>query len=140
MSTLIDQLLQADVKKVTELPTAKYEVKRLSKLLKAKFEMELCAIPAKRYTEIQQNSVDLGRKGNVKDLKMFNLQALTLIDGIKEPSMKNPELLRYYSAATPKDLVAKLFLSGEIADIYGKINELSGYEPDTDETEKTVKN
>jgi hypothetical protein len=140
MSTLIDQLLQADVQKISELPTAKYEVKRLSKLLKTKFEMELTAIPAKRYTEIQQNGIDIGRKGDVKTVKVFDMQVLALIDGIKDPSLKNPELQKHFSAATPKELVPKLFLAGEIADIYGKINELSGYESDTEKTDEKIKN
>lgn len=137
--SLIDRLLQADVKKLTELPTAKYEVKRLTKKLSGKFELELQAIPAKRYSEIQRNGVEMNNKGGFKDIKVFDMQALTLIDGIKEPSLKDKRLLEYYSAATPKELVSKMFMAGEIADIYSKIQELSGYETEED-TDKEIKN
>ena len=130
--SLIDKLLQADAKKITELPTAKYEVKRLSTLLNTKFELELQAIPAKRYSEIQRNGVDI-KKGNVKDVKVFDMQTLTIIDGIKDPSMKDKRLLDHFNVITPKELVGKIFLAGEISDIRGKIEELSGYEPEDDE-------
>lgn len=138
--SLIDKLLQADARKITELPTAKYEVKRLSKALNTKFELELMAIPAKRYSEIQRNAVDFSGKGGVKDIKVYDMQSLTLIDGIREPSLKTPELLKHFNAATPKELVEKLFLAGEIADIYGKIQKLSGYEADETDTDEEIKN
>lgn len=137
--SLIDKLLQADVRKLTELPTKKYEVKRLSKELKSKFELELQAIPAQRYSEIQRNGVEMSAKGGVKDVKIYDMQTLTLIDGIKEPSLKDKSLLAHFGAVTPKELVGKLFLAGEIADIYNEINELSGYEKD-EETDEEIKN
>lgn len=138
--SLLDKLLQADAKKLTELPTKKHEVKRLSDALKTKFELELSAIPAKRYSEIQKNAVDFGGKGGVKDIKVFEMQSLTLIDGVKEPSLKNPELLKHFGVVTPKELVSKLFLAGEIADIYGEIQKLSGYEDDENEADEEIKN
>ena len=137
--SLIDKLLQADVRKLTELPTKKYEVKRLSKELKSKFELELQAIPAQRYAEIQRNGVEMSNKGGVKNIKLYDMQTLTLIDGIKEPSLKDKSLLSHFGAVTPKELVGKLFLAGEIADIYNEINELSGYEKD-EETDEEIKN
>ncbi|MGL5206021.1 MAG: phage tail assembly chaperone [Acidaminococcaceae bacterium] len=137
--SLIDKLLQADVRKLTELPTKKYEVKRLSKELKSKFELELQAIPAQRYSEIQRNGVEMSAKGGVKNIKLYDMQTLTLIDGIKEPSLKDKSLLAHFNAVTPKELAGKLFLAGEIADIYNEINELSGYEKD-EETDEEIKN
>jgi Phage XkdN-like protein. len=138
--SLIDKLLQVDARKLTELPTKKHEVKRLSDVLKTKFDLELSAIPAQRYAEIQKNGVDFSNKGGFKDIKVYDMQTLTLIDGIKEPSLKNPELLKHFGAVTPKELVGKLFLAGEIADIYAEIQELSGYETDKDEADEEIKN
>jgi hypothetical protein len=138
--SLIDKLLQADAKKITELPHKKYEVKRLSKALKTDFTLDLSAIGSKRYAEIQKTGVDIGKKGNVKDFDVYSMQMFTLLDGIKEPDLKDKRLLDHFNAATPKELIAKLFLSGEIADIYAEINELSGYEKDEDEADEEIKN
>jgi len=138
--SLIDKLLTTDAGKLTEKPHKKYEVERLSKKLNSKFELELEALNPKRYAEIQRQSVDLNKKGGIKDFNMFDLQVLTLLDGVKEPNLKEKKLLDHFSVITPKELVSKLFLSGEIADIYNEINVLSGYDKDEDETDEEIKN
>lgn len=138
--SLIDKLLTVDARKLTELPTKKYEVKRLSKAIKGKFELELQAVSPQRYAEIQRNGVEMSKKGGVRDIKLYDMQTLTLINGIKEPSLKDPSLLAHIGAATPKELIGKLFLSGEIADIYNEINELSGYEKDDEQADEEIKN
>jgi len=138
--SLIDKLLQADAKKITELPHKKYEIKRLSKVLKTDFILDLSAIGSKRYAEIQKNGVDIGKKGNVRDVDIYSMRMLILLDGIKEPDLKDQKLLDHFNAVTPKELIAKLFLSGEIEDVYKEINELSGYEKDEDEADKEIKN
>ncbi len=38
-----------------------------------------------------------------------------MIDGVVEPSLKDQRLLAYFECVTPKELVKKLFLAGEIA-------------------------
>jgi hypothetical protein len=138
--SLIDKLLQVDAKKITELPRKTYEVKRLSGVLKTKFELELSAISSKRYAEIQKIGVDIGKKGNVRDVDIYSMQMFTLLDGIKAPDFRDKRLLEHFNSVTPKELIAKLFLSGEISDIYNEINELSGYEKDEDEADEEIKN
>jgi len=138
--SLLDKLLQADAGKLTEKPHKIFEVKRLSAALKTKFELELQAIDAQRYAEIQRMGIDLGKKGNVRDVNIYEMQVFTILDGVKAPNLKNQELLKHFGAATPKELLAKLFLSGEIADVYNEINELSGYEKDDDEADEEIKN
>ena len=138
--SLIDKLLTVDARKLTELPTKKYEVKRLSKAIKGKFELELQAVSPQRYAEIQRNGVEMSKKGGVRDIKLYDMQTLTLINGIKEPPLKDPALLAHIGAETPKELIGKLFLSGEIADIYNEINELSGYEKDDEQADEEIKN
>jgi hypothetical protein len=138
--SLLDKLLQADAKKLTEKPKATIEIERLSKLLKTKAEFIVQALDPQRYADIQRNSFDFGKKGNLKELRLFEMKCLTLIDGVVEPSLKNKELLDHFSVATPKELIQKMFLSGEIEDLYNKISELSGYEEDDDETDEEIKN
>ena len=138
--SLIDKLLAADAGKLTEKPSKLYEVKRLSEKLNTKFELRLEALEPQRFSDIQRQSVNLSKKGAIKDFNTFDMQVLTLIDGIKEPSMKDEKLLKHFGAVTPKELVPKLFLAGEIADIYNEINVLSGYEAGDEETDEEIKN
>lgn len=138
--SLIDKLLAADAGKLIEKPSKPYEVKRLSEKLNTKFELRIEALEPQRFSDIQRQSVNLSKKGAIKDFNTFDMQVLTLIDGIKEPSMKDEKLLKHFGAVTPKELVPKLFLAGEIADIYNEINVLSGYEADDEETDEEIKN
>lgn len=138
--SLIDKLLQADAIKLTERPTKKYEVKRLSEKLHTKFELELVALDPKRYSEIQRQTVDIGKKGGIKDINMFDPKIMTVIEGVKDPDLKDKKLLDHFNTVTPKELVTKLFLSGEIDNIKGEIDALSGYDKDEEEADNEIKN
>lgn len=133
--SLLDKLLATDAKKLVEKPQKKVEIKRLSKLLGAKAEFTCQALDPERYTDIQRTSIDFGKKGGIKDLDLLEMQTMTLVEGIIEPSMKNRELMKHYSATTPKELVKAMFLPGEITELSNVINELSGYESEDVETE-----
>ena len=138
--SLIDKLLQADASKLTEKPSRTVNIERLSKILKTKFDIKLQALDPERYADIQRNAVDITKKGDIKGINLFDMQVLTLVDGIVEPSMKSKELQEHFKAISPKDLINKLFLSGEIAELYKQINELSGYDTDTEDTDEEIKN
>ncbi len=49
------------------------------------------------------------------------MQMLTLCDGIKEPNFADKGLLKHFNAFTPIDVFEKLFLAGEVNNIYNKI-------------------
>lgn len=138
--SLLDKLLQADVEKLTEKPHKKHEIKRLSAKMNTKFELELVALNPKRYAEIQRLAVELSKKGGIKDVNMFDPKIFTLLDGIKEPNLKDKKLLDHFNVPTPKELILKLFLSGEIDDIKDEIDILSGYEKDEEEADEEIKN
>ena len=138
--SLLDNLLQADANKVTEKPTKVIELGRLTKVLGNKAEFTVTALDPERHADIQRTSVDFNKKGSIRDLKLFEMQVLTLIDGVVEPSLKDKDLLAHFGVATPKELVKKLFLAGEISDLYGAINELSGYDKDDEEVNEEIKN
>lgn len=134
MENLIEKLLKADAGKL-ELPSKMYEVKRLSKLFGCKFELELHAIPAERYMEIQKNSIEM-KKGDIKEIDMYNMQVNTILAGTGD-FFKNADLRKHFGAATPKELVNKLFLAAEISDIAGEISTLCGYESQKEVDEAT---
>lgn len=138
--SLIDKLLSTDAGKLTEKPFKIYEVPRLSEKLGMKFEVRLEAVPPQRYAEIQRQAIDFSKKGNFKDVNMFDPKITTLLAGIKEPDLKDNRLLDHFGAVTPKELIMKLFLAGEIDDIRNEIDTLSGYEKDEEEADEEIKN
>ena len=123
--SLVDVLLNTDVNEVLAEKTEEYEVERLSKVLGEKFVLILKSIPAKRYSEIQTTAINMN--GKRKSVDLYKMQMLTLNEGIKEPNLAEPNLLKKFGATTPFDMYEKLFLAGEITNITNKISTLSGY-------------
>jgi len=66
------------------------------------------------------------------------MKTLIIIEGCPEV-FKSKEVMDHFEAPSPKELIRKLLLSGEIDDLYNAINELSGYEKD-EEDEEEIKN
>lgn len=135
---LAEVLMNADKKKITELATKEYEVKRLSALLGTPFILTLKEISPKRYMEINQQAVKMNitsKSGQDVDVDIFTLQMLTLVEGIKS-GLGDKELLKAYSCATVKELYTKIFKSSEISAIAGEINSLSSYTPEDAENVK----
>ena len=82
------------------------------------------------YVRIKKQNVDL-----------YKLQIMTAVAGVVSPDFNNPELLKKFSAVTPKELMEKLFNAGEISAIADKISALSGFdEEETKEATEEVKN
>lgn len=137
--SLFNDLLEADVAKSEERPTKEVEIKSLSKKLGKKAVVTIQAVDPARNAEIQRKAVTFGKNGT-KDIDIFLLHSLTVVEGVKEPNLRDKQLLAHFNASTPKELVKKLFLAGEIADLYTEIMELSGYVTDDEDEEATLKN
>ena len=133
--SLIDKLLQMDKAKLMEMPTKEVEMPRLSGMLGEMFNVRCKAIDGERYADIQRSAIDLNKKGGLRNINLYEMQVLTVIDGVVEPSLKDERLLAYFGCVTPKELVKKLFLAGEIAELSNVITELSGYDKSDDEEE-----
>lgn len=136
--SLTDKLMKIDAAKLAEKNTQEYEVKRLSELMGEPFTMTLQAIGAERWSDIQSDALTF-HKGKVSGIDSYKLQVETIKAGVKEPNLKDKELLKHFGCATPNDLVNKLFLPAEIATIADKIGALCGYK-DQDEVDNEVKN
>lgn len=139
---LAEVLMNADKKKITELQTKEYEVKRLSNLLGTPFILTLQEIPPKRVMEINQQAVkvDINKNsGRNVDVDVFTLQMLTLVEGIKS-GLGDKELLKAYGCATVKELYVKIFKANEISDIAEAINSLGSYTGDNSGDIAEVKN
>lgn len=112
--SVLDMLLGGTVPNIEkELPTALYEVERLSAAVEKPVVFTLRALPY----------------GQVHDLERFTQDADVniLLAGCVEPNLKDPRLMEKYSAPTPAEAVKKLLLPGEIVDLSNAIERLTGY-------------
>lgn len=114
MSEMLDRLLKPEVPNVQkELPTGKYKVKRLSKLVGEDVVFTLRALPY----------------GRVKDIKGMEEEAdmAILLAGVMDPDLKDPALRERFGGPTPAEVVKAMLLPGEIEDVSREIERLSGY-------------
>ena len=135
---ILDLLLGSDIGEI-KLPTKTVEITRLSEVYGSPFILKVKALTPEKFEEIQDMSVKV--KGKDADIDITLLQLFSVIEGVVDdtgaPMFKNKELMKKFKASTPKELVRKLLLSGEIAKIYGEISDLSGF---GDDAIKEVKN
>lgn len=110
---VIDLLLRPDAPDVKKhLPTAEYEVKRLSKSFGAPFSVVLTALT---YNSIQE-------------LRLVSDSSIQIVlEGVKSPNLRDSRLLERYGCATPAELVKAIFLPGEIDELSRAVEKLCGY-------------
>lgn len=125
---VLDLLLGSDIGEI-KLPTKEMEITRLSGVFGAPFIITVSALSPDRYEEVQDMAISV--KGKDADIEISLLQLLVVMEGVLDPNgkpmFKNKDLMAKFKASTPKELVRKLLLSGEIANIYGEIANLSGF-------------
>ena len=125
---VLDLLLGSDIGEI-KLPTKQMEITRLSKVFGTPVVITVSALSPDRYEEVQDMAVSV--KGKDADIDISLLQMLVVMEGVTDPNgkplFKNKDLMAKFKASTPKELVRKLLLSGEITSIYGEIANLSGF-------------
>lgn len=131
---LVEKLLKMDAGKI-ETPSKLITIQ--SKKLGEPIEFPCVAIDPEKFAEIQEGAVIM-KKGEVKKVDSYKLKTLIIIEGCPEV-FKSKDVMDHFGAPSPKELIKKLLLSGEIEDLYNGICELSGYDKD-DEDEKEIKN
>ena len=135
---VLDLLLGSDIGEI-KLPTKQVEITRLSEVFGKPFVITCKALSPEKYEEVQDMAVNVSSKD--VDLDVNLLQIFVVIEGVVDdagkPMLKNKDLMKKFKSQTPKELAKKLFLSGEIAHIYGELSDLSGF---GDNAVKEVKN
>ena len=133
MANIIDILMKIDAG-MLETPKAihKMYVKKVGQEL----EFEIQAINAEKVTEIQQKAFKI-ENGAVVDMEIYKTKVLTIIEGC--PMFKDKELREHFNAPTPKELINKLLLKGEVDDLVNAINALSNLE-EVQEADTEIKN
>ena len=125
----LDLLLGVDIGVVAK-PRKEIHMPRLSKQLGQDVVFTIEALSADQFETVQDNALKISGK-NV-DVRVTEMQIFTLIEGVVEPSFKNKELRNKFGAPTPKELVKKLLISGEIQYLYQEITALSGFGDEDD--------
>jgi hypothetical protein len=114
----LELLLQTDRSKL-KLPTKKVEMKRLTAAAGTAVIFELEALDFNTYADIGEMS-----KNNA-DLEIY-----AILNGVKEPCLKDKKLCEKYGCVTPYELVKRLLLPGEITTLYNEISDLCGFDND----------
>lgn len=136
---LTEALLKADVASVTEEATKDYEIKRLTKKFQTPFILHLQEIQPKRVAEIQSLAFEMNGKGRLSQGDLYAMNMLYVCEGVTNPEFADKEVLKHFKAATKKDLLAKLLNAGELSDVSGEVQKLSGFDENEDQEDK-VKN
>lgn len=134
--SLVDKLLAADIGKITALPTGAKEIKRLSEITGEPFVVKYQAVTAEVVDDITELTTITNKKGEPIDIDSIRAAALYVIEGFIEPNLKDEKLAKHFGAATPEDLVHKLFLPGEVMDLYKCVSDLSGFESTEEEVQR----
>lgn len=125
---ILDALLGADTGKI-KLPTKQVEITRLSEHFGAPFYVTIKALSADKWEEVQDMALKV--EGKDVDVDTNLLQLFVIIESTLDQNggllFKNKDLIKHFGCITPKDLVGKLLLSGEIISLYGEISDLSGF-------------
>ncbi|BDR84875.1 phage tail assembly chaperone [Clostridium tetani] len=132
----VEKLLALDAGEL-QLPTKEVTLK-LGKLGGAEVTFLCKAVIPEKMAKIQDNLIEISKKGNIQGTNMGKNKVLTVMEGCSD-TFKNKDLLEHFNAPTPKELINKLLLAGEIDELYNTINELNGYEQDEEEEEE-IKN
>lgn len=116
MSKFLDQMLRPEVEDVQKnLPAARYEVKRLSRLLDEPVILELRGLP---YGKVQS----LREMDQEQEIQI-------LLAGCAE--LRDEGLRAKFGGATPAETVKAMLLPGEIVDLSRVVERLSGYRQNT---------
>ena len=116
---IVDKLMKIDA---GTLETPKAIHKMYVKKIGEELEFEIEAINAEKATEIQQKAIKI-ENGNVSDIDVYKTKVLTIMEGC--PMFKDKALREHFKAPTPKELINKLLLKGEVDDLVDAINNLS---------------
>ena len=116
---IIDILMKIDAGTLeTPKKVHKMYVKKIGQVL----DFEIQAINAEKATEIQQKGIKL-EDGNLTDIDVYKTKVLTIIEGC--PMFKDKSLREHFNCPTPKELINKLLLKGEVDNLVDAINDLS---------------
>ena len=116
MGKFLDQMLRPEAEDVqANLPTARYEIKRLSRALGEPVVLEVRGLP-------------YGRAQDLRDMEQ-DQEVHILLAGCEE--LKDEALRAKFGGSTPAETVKAMLLPGEIVELSRAVERLSGYRQTT---------
>lgn len=143
MGQTLDMLLNIDPEKIKDRPTKQLYMPRLSRLAGADVYFTIRALTIDEAKDIRQNATKIRfNKAHEKEEYYDEEEAaiFVLLQGVIDPDLRDERLMERFGAPTPKELVKKLLLSGEIANISEQIMKLSGFNSVGDVDGEQIKN
>ena len=116
---ILDLLLKADTASFKP-PEKDVKIKRLSDILGGDAIFTLKAVSLDRLEELRSSTVD-----------GVDLHSLIVLESVKSPNFKSPELKEKFGTKTPLETIKKILLAGEIEELYFTTSRLSGFDRDT---------
>jgi hypothetical protein len=137
---LVEGLLALDKAEILKKNTATIEIKRLSKLMGQPVMVEVQAISARKYQEIQLGL--LSSNGKVDFTKSYDVNENIVLAGVISPDLKDQKLIDHFGVRTPKELAQILFQGGDMVKIADLVAKVSGFgDEETEiEHEEEIKN
>lgn len=128
-----DLLMNLDESKLKEKKTEEYRSERLSRAAGEDVYITLQELPLKIANNIAAMGVN--KNGGYDKASVTDVHLMYLVEGIKDPDLRNAELMTKFGAKNPKDLALKLF-EAEARSIAGKILTLTDGKDEDEEAEE----
>lgn len=106
-------------------PTKEVEITRLSELVGEPFVCTVQAIDMNQFKEILRET---GESGNAES--SMEVAQLAVKMGLIDPKLTDKELQKHFNAPNYKELMNKMFLTGEIMELSEAIMEVSKLTPE----------
>lgn len=124
--TLFDELMSADPELADKKRRGVYHSKRLAEIVGREDPVpvvieEVSPERVKRALKQMQN-----KDGSQDIERSLESELLLIVEGVKEPDLRDKNLMEHYGTRIPKQLARKLF-GREVSDLAGEIMALSGY-------------
>ena len=117
----VELLMKLDKGTLATIPTKEVEIKRLSSKVGAPFIVKLKAISGEKFNAIAS------RIDRENDAANYTSSKHLLLESMVEPDLRDHALQEHFGAATPLDLMEKIFLAGEIMQLASDVTDLSGF-------------
>lgn len=131
---LVDKLLKIDAGQL-EMPEDTFTM--YCGKLKEELEFDIQAIDPEKYIKIQSDSMEFSEQG-FENMKVFDMKSKIIIEGC--PLFRNNEVMDHFDAVTPKELIKKILLAGEINKLSDAITKLNGVSRDKKKDKEEIKN
>lgn len=116
--SILDKLLETDLKKLQNKEKKTYEVKRLSEIMGEPFLVTCKPLGHEQVMHLNEISKD------DMDMRLNSILESCEVEG---KSFGNDIFTSKFGTASGKEVVGKLFQPGEVSELYRIINKMSGY-------------